>query len=199
MVERVDWIAPLVVFSVVSSGSPGPNNLMLWASGATFGLRRTVPHVVGTAIGIGAMTLAAAAGLAALITAVPAIAVAMKLGGSAYLLYLAWQIARAGDFQQATLARPLSLVQAATFQLINPKAWTFALGAITTFRPAALPIVTGSIAVSLTMMAVIVPTALAWAVAVGAISRLLVGERSRRLVSLALAAVVAATVALVWL
>ncbi len=194
----MDWLGPLIVFSIVSSGSPGPNNLMLWASGATFGLRRTLPHVLGTAIGIGAMTIAAAAGLAAVVAAVPALAVAMKVAGSAYLLWLAWQIARSRDLEQAALSHPLDLRHAATFQVINPKAWTFALSAITTFRPVALPLLAGSLGVALTMMAVIVPTALAWAVAGGAISRLLTGPRSRRAVSAILAAVVVATVVLVW-
>lgn len=163
------WLLPLIVFSVVSSGSPGPNNLMLWASGAAFGLRRTWPHVLGTAFGIGAMTLGAAAGLAALLAGAPALAIAMKVGGSAYLLYLAWQIARAADLHQTALAKPLAIHQAAIFQVVNPKAWTFALGAITTFRPADWPALEGSLAVAITMMVVIIPTALAWAVAGGAI------------------------------
>ena len=195
----MEWLVPLVVFSVVSSGSPGPNNLMLWASGAAFGLRRTVPHTLGTALGIGAMALAAAAGLAALVAAVPALAIAMKVAGSAYLLYLAWQIARAGDLQKATMAHPFSMREAALFQVLNPKAWTFALGAVTTFRPPELPAVAGALAVAATMMLVIVPTALAWAIAGGALARLMTSPRTRRAASLVLAATVAATVVLVWL
>jgi len=144
------------------------------------------------------MALAAGLGLAALISAVPGLALVMKVGGSLYLLYLAWQIARAGDIRQATMASPFSLWQAATFQLINPKAWTFALGAVTTFRPAALPAVAGSLAIATTMAAVILPTALAWAVAGGAIGRMLTSNRSRRLVSGLLAAVLVATIVLVW-
>jgi threonine/homoserine/homoserine lactone efflux protein len=87
----------------------------------------------------------------------------------------------------------------ATFQLLNPKAWIFALGAVTTFRPADLPPATGSVIVALVMMLVIVPTAAAWAGGGGAVSRLLGGERSHRIVSMALAVMVVLTVALVWL
>jgi threonine/homoserine/homoserine lactone efflux protein len=123
----------------------------------------------------------------------------MKVGGSIYLLYLAIQIARAGALQSAAIARPLGLFEAASFQAINPKAWVFALGAITTFRPAGLPIATGSVLVAATMAAVIIPTAALWAAGGGALSRLLEGERTRRVVSLALAALVALTVAWVWL
>jgi threonine/homoserine/homoserine lactone efflux protein len=189
----------LVGFSAVSAGTPGPNNVLLWASGASFGFRRTIPHVIGTAIGIGAMTLAAAAGVGALVSTLPGLTLAMKLGGSAYLLYLAYRIARGGSAEQASLARPLGLLQAAAFQLVNPKGWIFALGAITTFRPTDLPVATGSVLVVLVMIIVILPCAAAWALGGGLLSRFLAGERNGRIVSLVLAALVAATVALVWI
>ncbi len=80
----------LLGFSFVSSFTPGPNNILLWASGATFGFRRTVPHVVGTALGIGLMALVAGAGIAALVSEVPQLGVAMRLAGSVYLVWLAW-------------------------------------------------------------------------------------------------------------
>lgn len=189
----------LAGFSFVSAATPGPNNVLLWASGATFGFRRTVPHVMGTALGIGVMALVVAAGLGALVTAVPGLAIAMKVGGSLYLLYLAVQIARAGSLQRADVARPLSVLGAAAFQAINPKAWIFALGAMSTFRPTDLPVTTGSLLVALTMMAVIVPSAALWAGGGEALSRLIAGDRSRRAVSVVLGALVAATVVTVWL
>ena len=145
------------------------------------------------------MALAVAAGLGVLITTVPEVAFAMKLAGSAYLLSLAWQIAGARALVRGDLARPLSLVQAAAFQAINPKAWIFALGAITTFRPTGLPVLTGSLLVAVTMMVVVVPTAALWAGAGGALSRFLSGERSTRIVGLGLAALLAATVVYVWI
>jgi threonine/homoserine/homoserine lactone efflux protein len=195
----VDTILALIAFSFVSSVTPGPNNVLLWASGAEFGMMRTVRHIVGTALGIGLMALAAAAGLAALVTTVPGIAVAMKVAGSLYLLYLAFRIAGAHGLRRGDLARPLGLVQAGAFQLINPKAWIFALGAITTFRPAELPALGGSLVVAATMMAVVVPTAALWAAAGGSINRFLTSDRRRRAISLALAALVVATVASVWI
>jgi len=194
----VEQLLPLIAFSAVSSGTPGPNNLLLWASGAAFGLRRTIPHVVGTAAGLGAMALAVAAGIGALVGAVPALAFVMKVVGSVYLLYLAWQVAGASALQRATIARPLGFWQAAAFQVINPKAWIFALGAITTFRPASLPGLAGGAAVALTMMVVILPTAGFWAAGGEVIARLLSGERARRAVSLTMAALLAASVVLVW-
>jgi len=193
------WFLPLVAFSFVSSVTPGPNNVLLWASGARFGVERTWRHVLGTAVGIGAMALAVAAGLGALIAAVPPIGTVMKVIGTAYLLYLAYQVAGAGALSRADIERPLGLLQAAAFQLINPKAWIFALGAVTTFRPPDLPIVIGSLAVAATMMAVVVPAALLWAGAGGFLGRWLEGEHTRRVVSVVLAVMIFATIASVWL
>ncbi len=188
----------LLAFAFVNCVTPGPNNVLLWASGAEFGLSRTVRHIVGTALGIGLMALAAAAGLAALVTAVPGLAVAMKLVGSIYLLVLAWRIAGAGGFTRGEIVRPFGVLQAAAFQALNPKGWIFALGAVTTFRPPELPALAGSIVVAATMMAMVLPTATLWAAAGGALSRLLTSERRRRVVSVGLAALVAATVVSVW-
>jgi len=188
----------LVGFSFASAATPGPNNVLLWASGATFGVRRTLPHVLGTAVGIGAMALGSAAGMAALVAAVPALGVAMRVVGSAYLLFLAWQIARSGSLVAGSSSRPMTLPEAAAFQLVNPKAWIFALGAVTTFRPTELPSVPATLAVAAVMMVVILPSAGVWVVFGNALGRLLSTERTRRVVGLGLAALVVATIALVW-
>jgi threonine/homoserine/homoserine lactone efflux protein len=194
----VDELGALVGFSFVSSVTPGPNNILLWGSGAEFGFRRTIPHVIGTALGIGLMALVVAGGLGAVITTFPQIELAMKIVGSAYLLYLAYQIAGARALERGDVSRPLSLVQAASFQAINPKAWIFALGAITTFRPTDRPILAGSVLVAVTMMIVVIPTAALWAGGGGVLSRFVNGQRTHRVVSLVLAALLAATVIYVW-
>ena len=193
------WFVGLVGFSLVSAGTPGPNNVLLWASGATFGFRRTLPHIVGTALGIGAMTLAVAAGVGLLVTSIPGLTVLMKLVGSAYLLLLAYRIAKGGSTDGTTVARPMNVVEATAFQALNPKGWIFAFGAVTTFRPSEIPAIAGSLAVAGTMMVVILPCAAAWAVAGGAMSRLMSGDRAGRAVSLALGGLVALSVVAVWL
>ena len=195
----MNWLLPLVGFSLVSSVTPGPNNILLWASGAQFGFVRTLPHILGTAIGLGAMTLAVAAGLGAMIMSLPQVAFAMKVAGSLYLLYLAYQIAGANALQRGVVARPLGLLQAAAFQAINPKAWIFALGAITTFRPADLPMLLGGTLVALAMMVVIVPSAAVWVVGGDLLNRVIEGKRPRRIVSLILAGIAVVTVASVWI
>jgi threonine/homoserine/homoserine lactone efflux protein len=194
----MDWLVALVGFSFISSVTPGPNNVLLWASGAQFGFRRTIPQVLGVSVGVGILALVIAAGLSALITTFPKLQLVMKIAGSAYLLYLAYQIAGSKALVHHGVSRPLSLVQSAAFQWINPKAWIFALGAITTFRPASLPIIAGSILVALTMMIVVIPSAALWAGAGGILSRFLTG-RASRLVNLGLALALAATVIYVWI
>jgi threonine/homoserine/homoserine lactone efflux protein len=195
----VGEILGLIGFSVVCSVTPGPNNVLLLASGSAFGFRRTLPHVAGTALGIGVMAIAVGAGIGIVVSTVPGVALAMKIAGSAYLLYLAVAIARSGSLAEAAVAKPLGLAQAAAFQLVNPKVWVFALGAMSAFRPAGMPVALGTIVVAATMMAVVVPTSSLWAVGGGAFGRILADERRSRIVSLILAALVAATVLSVWI
>lgn len=195
----VETLLALVGFSFVSSVTPGPNNVLLWASGAEFGFRATTRHVLGTAVGIGAMALIAAAGIAELIVLVPGFELALKLAASAYLLYLAYRIAGAHALQRTTIARPLGLIGAAAFQLVNPKAWIFVLGAVTAFRPAEMSPVAGTIAVAATMTLVVVPSAALWAGAGGAMGGMLSDGRSGRIVSGFLAVLLAVSVLSIWI
>lgn len=193
------WLLGLVAFGTVSSITPGPNNVLLWASGATFGVRRTLPHVFGTAAGIGAMALLAAAGLTALLTALPQLTIAMKAAGSVYLVWLAWRIARSSGLEASTTARPLGLGQAAAFQAVNPKAWIFALGAVSTFRPTDLGPVLGTVLVAAVMIVTIIPCAWVWAAAGGAMAGLMDGPRTATVVKVVLAALVVVSIAIVWI
>ncbi len=189
----------LVAFAFVSSVTPGPNNTVLWASGAQFGFRPTLPHVIGTSLGIGATAIAVAAGLGVFVTAFPPAELVLKVAGSLYLLYLAYQIAVSGAIHRPEVARPLSLSQAVVFQGLNPKAWIFVLAAVSTFRPADLPIAVGSALVIVTMMLVVIPTAAAWAAGGAFISRLITSDRARRVLSVGLAVLLAATVVDLWI
>ena len=194
----MDGLIALIAFSFVSAVTPGPNNVLLWASGTEFGFRRTLRHVVGTAIGIGALALAAAAGLAALVTGAPELGLVMKIGGSIYLLWLAYRIARAGALARPDVAQPLGIREAAAFQVVNPKAWVFALGAMTTFRLVGVPGDLGGPAAAGVMALVVLPSAAIWAAAGGSIGRLVSSERARRIVSLILGGVLVVTVVLAW-
>jgi hypothetical protein len=126
-----DFVA-LLAFAFVGTVSPGPNNAVLWASGLEFGFRRTIPHIVGTALGIGVLVLGVAAGIGVLLDAVPAAELVLKLLGSAYLLYIAFLVIEGGAVGRAKVAHPFSVWHAIGFQCVNPKAWVFALAAVGT-------------------------------------------------------------------
>lgn len=129
-------LGPLALFSLVSSITPGPNNIMLASSGLNFGFRRTVPHMLGVNIGFSLMILLVGAGLGAVFHSVPLLYTLLKYGGAAYLLYLAWKIATAGEIREGgRRARPFTFLQAAAFQWINPKAWVMVVGVAATYIP----------------------------------------------------------------
>lgn len=130
-----ELVLALAGFCLVSSITPGPNNLMLMASGANFGFRRTVPHMLGVAIGFVVMVFLVGAGLIQVFDAFPITHRILTVFSVGYLLWLAWKIANASapGSAEGTGARPFSFVQAALFQWVNPKAWTMALTAITVY------------------------------------------------------------------
>lgn len=128
----------LVSFTFVTSFTPGPNNIMITASAANFGFARSVPHMLGVTVGFAVLLVAAGGGLGALLTAFPSIQTALKVMGAAYMLWLAWKVANAGSGWdgETTDAHPLTFLQAAAFQWVNPKGVIIALGAIALYvRP----------------------------------------------------------------
>ncbi|NKB51409.1 MAG: LysE family translocator [Rhizobiaceae bacterium] len=124
----------LLVFSFVSSITPGPNNIMLFASGVNFGWWRTFPHAIGISLGFGVLLAAVGLGLGVLLNSTPMLFMGVKLAGGAYMLYLAWKIAHSGPVEaQSGTARPMTLFEAALFQWVNPKAWVMAMVAMSTY------------------------------------------------------------------
>ena len=96
---------PFVTYTFVMSITPGPNNVMLTASGANFGFRRTVPHILGIGVGFVVQLLAVCAGLSALFARWPALQSALGWVGAAYLLYLGWRMLGRSD-TEARDSRP---------------------------------------------------------------------------------------------
>ena len=128
----------LVVFAFATAFTPGPNNILLAASGVNFGFARTIPHVLGVQFGFIALLTACTAGLGLAFAAVPALQIALKVAGGAYMLWLAWKVANAhnNDSVGRGAAQPFTFVQAAAFQLVNPKAAVVSLSAIAIYvRP----------------------------------------------------------------
>ncbi len=121
------------MFALVMSFTPGPNNILLASSGATYGVWPTLPHILGVTLGFPVMLLCVACGIAAVLRTVPLLQVTMKVFSILYLLWLAWKIANAGPPRLAHAGRPWSFIQAAAYQWLNPKAWTIAIGSVTAY------------------------------------------------------------------
>nr|WP_323776983.1 LysE family translocator [Amylibacter sp.] len=131
-----DLIPALAGFAFVSSITPGPNNLMLMASGANFGFWRSIPHMLGIGIGFTIMIILVGLGLIRLFDLFPVSYTILKVFSIAYLTWLAWKIANAAPPKTGeSSGTPMTFVQAALFQWVNPKAWSMALTAITAYAP----------------------------------------------------------------
>lgn len=161
-----DMLPAFALFAFVSSITPGPNNLMLLASGANFGLRASVPHVLGITSGFTMLVASVGLGLAEMFSRLPWAGAGMRWVGAAYLVYLAWRIARAAppDTSRGAggRARPMGFWGAVAFQWVNPKAWLMALGAFSTYVPVAhgAPTVLGA---AVLFGAINLPSITAWA------------------------------------
>lgn len=181
---------------LVSSITPGPNNLMLLTSGARFGLARTLPHLLGVTIGFTIMVVLVGAGIAGLLQAVPGLSQALRVISILYVLYLSWKIANAPTrFASVTSEsdRPMNFIQAALFQWINPKAWTMAVTAVTGYAPSQDPLL-GLALIALIFGGINLPCVGLWAT-LGTRLRLVLSNPARfRVFNLTAALLLAATV-----
>jgi threonine/homoserine/homoserine lactone efflux protein len=165
----------LTTFAFVSAATPGPNNLMLMASGTNFGFARTGPHMLGVILGFTLMVLLVGLGLGAVFAAVPGAMLVLKVVSTLYLLYLAWRIAASPpprlDDREGE-GRPLTFLQATAFQWVNPKGWTMALTAAAVYVPVQSRLL-GAVVVALVFLVVNIPAATIWAAAGVQLRRLL--------------------------
>ena len=188
-----DVFFALLVFAFVSSITPGPNNLMLLASGVNFGFWRTVPHMLGIGAGFVTLLMSVGLGLGAVLTSFPALHMALKFAGGAYLLYLAWRIAMSRSIDKdAGNGRPMSFLSAAAFQWVNPKAWVMAVTAMVLYTNADRPF--GSVLlVAVAFGLVNVPCVSSWAGFGVALRRFLADPARLKWFNIAMGLLLAAT------
>lgn len=154
---------PFATYSYVMWLTPGPNNVMLTASGANFGFRRTLPHMLGICGGFALQLLAVCAGLGALFSHWPHLQDALRWVGAAYLVYLGWRLLAPAEGDARRAPRPLTLLEAAAFQFLNPKAWVMNLTAATLFLPRELGPVAAAGYMLLWGVLIPAPCVLVWA------------------------------------
>ena len=177
----------VITFAMVTAFTPGPNNLMLAASGANFGFRRTLPHLAGITIGFIIVFLAAGAGLASLFAALPQLYDLLKALSVLFLTYVAWRIGSAGRTERSERDRPLSFTQAALFQAVNPKGVSVIISTVSAYTSDADSLASEiSILVTIFVLATIGATT-SWCLFGTAIARIFNTERKLRLFNVGMA------------
>jgi threonine/homoserine/homoserine lactone efflux protein len=191
---QTEALIALLSFCTVSTITPGPNNMMLLSSGATFGLRRTVPHILGIAGGCAVMVLLLGWAVAGAAGRLPVLFPALHVVSTIYLLWLAWRIATSsGPGEAGVRGEPFSMVNAAAFQWVNPKAWAMVLGAVASFaRPDHLGFDVPVIAVILA--AVGLPCITLWASSGSMLRNVLSDPRALRAFNWGMAALLVASI-----
>jgi threonine/homoserine/homoserine lactone efflux protein len=189
-------VPALATYFAVMSITPGPNNVMVTASGATFGYRATLPHVLGIGLGAALQMVLVALGLGVAFQRFPILHTALALGGAAYLVYLAWQLFNAGKVAESETRRPFTVWQAILFQAINPKAWIMAITTAAVFLPHDMPFSRVAVVVGGMFLAVNIPCVSVWALFGSGMRHLLLRPPYRRVFNLTMSALLVLTAVL---
>ncbi|PWQ96981.1 LysE family translocator [Leucothrix arctica] len=196
----IELILATTLFALITSITPGPNNIMLTASGANFGFKRTLPHVAGIICGMMLLNISVGVGLGTLFTQFPVVQQVLRVAGSAYLLYLAYKLLSFSSLGKVEdNAKPFSLLEATAFQAINPKAWIMVISANASFS------LTGdlywwSVAMIVTLYAIIgTPSIMLWA-GFGQFMRRFLGQPTiLRVFNITMATLTALCVFFIWM
>lgn len=192
--------SPLILFAIIATSTPGAATMIATASGAQFGFRRSVPVMLGSAFGLATLGVAAGAGLAGLLLAAPSLQLAMKVAGSAYLIWLGWKVSRSGPPKPLSeLAQPTPFIGGATLLWLNPKGWAMTLSAAASF--AALASGPGQLALLLGAIFGLAASAslFLWCAAGLVLRRLLRAEWQWHLLNALLGLLLAASIIPMWL
>jgi threonine/homoserine/homoserine lactone efflux protein len=192
---RLEPVIAYFVFSIVTSVTPGPNNVMLTATGANVGIRRGMPHLLGITFGFGFMLFVLTAGIGTALLSNPTVMLALKIAGITVLLWLSWKIATAGRAKNAKHERPIGFFGAVAFQWVNPKGWLIAAGSVSFLQPDITPVLQAAF-FGLTFVVLGIPCMLIWLGLGAAMQRVLKTDRALRTFNIAMGLLLAATVPL---
>jgi threonine/homoserine/homoserine lactone efflux protein len=189
-----------VVFAVVAAGTPGPSNLLLTATGASVGVLRGFPVLLGVSVGMGLMMFAVAFGLGSVVVASPTVLRVLNWTGAAFLVWLAWKIATADGGDTAPGARPVGFTGAAAFQWVNPKAWLVCASAAGTYlHGGAASASAQATALGGLFVLASLPCCFVWLAFGAGAQRLLRTPRARRVFNVSMGVLLAGSVAVILL
>ncbi|WP_299806724.1 LysE family translocator [uncultured Shewanella sp.] len=184
----MELILTIALFAFSSGITPGPNNIMLMSSGVNFGVKRSLPHLLGICIGFPAMVLAIGLGLSAVFQSFPILHTIIKYVGIGYMLYLAWLIANSSaKINSKDTPSPLTFLQAAAFQWVNPKAWIMGIGAIAAFTSMSQTLAPQVLTISLVFFVVALPSAFVWLGFGVALKRILKNQKQQKIFNVTMA------------
>ncbi|MGX9461736.1 LysE family translocator [Shewanella sp. A14] len=191
----MELVFAIALFAFSAGITPGPNNIMLMTSGVNFGIKRSIPHLMGISLGFPTMILAVGLGLSAIFKAYPMIHTVIKVVGITYLLYLSWLIANSSSKMEGKqVSKPFSFIQAAAFQWVNPKGWIMAVGAIATFTSVQQELNSQVMTIASVFLCVAFPCAMVWLSFGVALKRLLKNERQQRIFNVSMALLLVASI-----
>ena len=177
----MDWYMAVVLFAAANTVTPGINNMMIMSSGLNFGIRKSIPHLLGILIGFPLMFIAVGAGFVSVILVVPELHLLIQVVGVLYLLYLAWLIATSADRVDASTEKVIGFWQAVAIQWVNPKAWVMITGAFAAFTKTDADPFLQVLYITSAFVIVGIPTITAWLFCGSLLSRVLKRAKSRRL------------------
>jgi threonine/homoserine/homoserine lactone efflux protein len=184
----MEILLPYILYCVAMSGTPGPNNVMVLASGVNYGYRRTLPHIFGINIGFSLMMFIMALGLGNVFAAEPRLQWVLKIVGVTYMLWLAWKIATASGVSESEASgRPMTFLEGAAFQWVNVKAWMMILGAISVYGPAGYTPLQTALYLSLVMLVAGTPPTHIWTLFGVGIRRFLQNPKALRAFNITMA------------
>ena len=185
----MELIPSIFLFAAIAALTPGPNNIMLMASGLNFGIRASMPHLLGICVGFPVMVILIGLGLGFIFARYPACHLAVKIIGLAYLFYLAWRMAQASAGEdEGKRGRALTFWQAALFQWVNAKGWIMASSAIAAYTSAGDEMYSQILIISLIFFSVTLPAVTLWLLFGAALQKWLKSRRQRRIFNLSMAA-----------
>lgn len=190
----LEAVISYALYCVAMSGTPGPNNVMVLASGVNFGYRRTLPHIMGINIGFSLMMFLMALGLGTVFVAEPRLQAALKVVGIVYMLWLAYKIATASGVGEGRAeGQPLTFLEGAAFQWVNVKAWMMILGAISVYSPTGYSPLEKALYLSLIMLVAGTPPTHVWTLFGVGIRRFLDNPRALRAFNVTMALLLVAS------